>query len=108
MTSIVVSPSMAKMTATGVRAVTATCEACGREADVDVDALPETMTVPKAGQWLRCSRCGGKCVLTRPAGIRGDAMVFRTLDQNARRRADQRARQQPSGRTFRPLPRPRT
>jgi hypothetical protein len=47
--------------------VTATCEACRREADVNVDALPETMTVPKAGQRLRCSSCGGRTISTRPA-----------------------------------------
>ena len=51
----------------GVRAVTATCEACRREADVNVDALPETVTVPKAGQRLRCSSGGGKTISTRPA-----------------------------------------
>jgi hypothetical protein len=59
--------SLGNMRANGVRAVTATCEACGREADVNVDALPETVTVPKAGQRLQCSSCGGKRVLTRPA-----------------------------------------
>jgi hypothetical protein len=48
--------TLANMRANGVRAVTATCEACWREADVIVDALPETVTVPKAGQRLRCSR----------------------------------------------------
>ena len=48
--------TLANMRANGVRAVTATCEACGRQADVNVDALPATVTVPKAGQRLRCSR----------------------------------------------------
>jgi hypothetical protein len=42
--------TLANMCKNGVRAVTATCEACKREADVNVDALPETVTVPKAGQ----------------------------------------------------------
>ena len=61
--------TLANMRATGVRAVSATCEACSHSADVNVnvDALPETVTVPKAGQRLRCSACGGKRVLTRPA-----------------------------------------
>jgi hypothetical protein len=59
--------TLANMRQNGVRAVTATCEACGREADVNVDALPETVTVPKAGQRRRCSQCGGKTILTRPA-----------------------------------------
>jgi len=38
--------TLANMRENGVRAVTATCEACRREADVNVDALPETVTVP--------------------------------------------------------------
>jgi hypothetical protein len=59
--------TLANMRANGVRAVTATCGACGRSADVNVDALPETVTVPKAGQRLRCSQCGGTTILTRPA-----------------------------------------
>ena len=59
--------TLANMRANGVHMVTATCEACGREADVNVDALPESVHVPQAGRRLRCSRCGGKRVLTRPA-----------------------------------------
>jgi len=59
--------TLANMCENGVRAITATCEACGRQADVNVDALPEAVTVPKVGQRLRCSRCGGKSVSTRPA-----------------------------------------
>jgi hypothetical protein len=34
---------------------------------VNVDLLPETLTVPGAGQRLRCSSCGGKTISTRPA-----------------------------------------
>ena len=59
--------TLANMRENGVRAVMATCEACGREADVNVDALPETVTVPKASLRLRCSRCGGKTISTLPA-----------------------------------------
>jgi hypothetical protein len=59
--------TLGNMRANGVRAVIATCEACGHKADVNVDALPETLTVPKAGSRLRCSRCGGKTISTRPA-----------------------------------------
>jgi hypothetical protein len=77
--------TLANMRLNGVHAFTATCEACGHAADVGVDALFETVTVPKAGQRLRCSRCGGKRVLTRPEG-RG-VMAFQTLDQNARNRS---------------------
>jgi hypothetical protein len=46
----------------GARSVTAKCEACGHEATVNVDALPESVHVPDAG-YLRCSRCGGNAEL---------------------------------------------
>ena len=52
--------TLANMRINGVRALIATCEACGHKADVNVDALPETIAVPEAGRRLRCSRCGGK------------------------------------------------
>ena len=59
--------TLASMRQNGVRMVTATCEVGGRQADVNVDNLPETTTVPEAGQRLRCSRCGAKTISTRPA-----------------------------------------
>ena len=46
----------------GAQIVTAKCEACGHEASVNVDALPESMHVPDAGSYLRCSRCNAKRV----------------------------------------------
>ena len=58
---------LANMRQNGVRAVTATCANCGRSADVNVDLLPETLTVPETGKRLRCSNCGGKTISTRPA-----------------------------------------
>ena len=51
----------------GPRAVIATCQACGHEDDVNVDALPDSVHVPDAGRYLRCSGCGGKAISTRPA-----------------------------------------
>jgi hypothetical protein len=39
--------TLANMRANGVRAVTATCEACNHQADVSVEAMPETVTVPR-------------------------------------------------------------
>jgi hypothetical protein len=58
--------SLANMRANGVRSVTASCANCGRSADVNVDTLPETLTIPEAGKRLRCSSCGGKTISTRP------------------------------------------
>jgi hypothetical protein len=59
--------TLANMRENGPRAVTAKCEACGHEATVNVDALPESVHVPDAGRYLRCSRCNAKRVSTRPA-----------------------------------------
>jgi transcription elongation factor Elf1 len=59
--------TLANMRDNGARSVTAKCEACGHEADVNVDALPESVNVPEAGRYLRCSRCNAKQVSTRPA-----------------------------------------
>jgi hypothetical protein len=59
--------TLANMRQNGVRAVTATCEACNHSADVIVDALPETVYVPHVARRLRCSSCGGKQINTRPA-----------------------------------------
>ena len=59
--------TLANMRDNGPRAVTAKCEACGHEADVNADALPESVHVPDAGRYLRCGGCGGKAISTRPA-----------------------------------------
>jgi hypothetical protein len=59
--------ALANMRLNGVRMVTASCANCGRAADVNVDLLPETLTVPEAGRRLCCSHCGGKTISTRPA-----------------------------------------
>ena len=59
--------TLANMRLNGVRSVIAACANCGRSADVNVEALPETLTVPEAANRLRCSSCGGKTISTRPA-----------------------------------------
>jgi hypothetical protein len=59
--------TLANMRQNGVRAVIATCQSCLHKADVNVDALPETIGVPETGLRLRCSQCGGKRIDTRPA-----------------------------------------
>lgn len=68
--------TLANMRRNGVRAVTAKCEACWRDSHVNVDALRETLAVPKVSQRLRCSQCGGgKTIPTRPA----DAWACQTI-----------------------------
>ena len=59
--------TIANMRENGVRSVIAPCANCGRAADVNVDLLPETLTVPETGKRLRRSQCGGKTISTRPA-----------------------------------------
>jgi hypothetical protein len=59
--------SLSNMRQNGVRSVITTCANCGRSADVNVDLLPETLTVPETGKRLRYSSCGGNTISTRPA-----------------------------------------
>jgi hypothetical protein len=59
--------TLANMRRNDVHAVIARCEACGHAADVNVDALAETILVPEVGRRLPCSGCGGKRIETRPA-----------------------------------------
>jgi hypothetical protein len=59
--------TLANMRLNGVRSVIAACANCGRSADVNVDLLPESLTVPEAGKRLCCSQCSGKTISTRPA-----------------------------------------
>jgi hypothetical protein len=59
--------TLGNMRENGVRSVIATCQACGHKADVNVDALPESIVVPEIGRRRRFSACGGKLIETRPA-----------------------------------------
>jgi hypothetical protein len=58
--------TLANMRENGVRVVVATCSACGREADVKVDALDATTPVPEAARRLKCSKRGGKRIRVSP------------------------------------------
>jgi len=59
--------NLANMRANGVRDVDAECASCGHFSTANVDPLPGDVFVPDVGQHLRCSRCGGKKIRTRPA-----------------------------------------
>jgi hypothetical protein len=61
--------TLGNMRRNGVRALIATCQACGHKADVNVnvDVLASTIFVPEAGRRLRRSQYGGKRIDTRPA-----------------------------------------
>ena len=84
--------TLANMRLNGVRSVIASCANCGRSADVNVDLLPETLTVPETGKRLRCSSCGGKTISTRPAWHTGSQRpgMFLTIGENGRRCPDGR------------------
>ena len=73
--------SLANMRQNGVRMVIASYANCGRSADVNVDLLPETLTVPEAGKRLRCSQCG-KTISTRPAWHTSSRQSFLTIGAN--------------------------
>ena len=55
-----------------VRSVDATCEACGHEAVINVDALPDELYVPDVALKLRCSACGSKKIAVRPDWAKHD------------------------------------
>ena len=52
----------------GIRSIDAFCQAigCGHESTLNVDRLPDDLPVPDVGLRLRCSRCGGRSINTRP------------------------------------------
>ncbi len=58
--------TLANMRENGTRSVEATCEVCGHEAVVNVDAWPADYPVPDVGLKLRCSACGAKRISTKP------------------------------------------
>ena len=82
--------TLANMRKNGVHTVIATCQVCGNKADVNVDTLADTITVPKAGDRLRCTQCGGKRIDTRPAWriLPGRGAETRSLRPAGRRLAD--------------------
>ena len=47
---------------------------------MNVDALAETLMVPRWVNGLRCSRCRGKHINTQPVGIRGETHGSRRED----------------------------
>lgn len=59
--------TLANMRRNGVRAVIAECRDCRHKADVIVDHLAAEIAVPDVGRRMRCSKCGGKRIETRPA-----------------------------------------
>jgi hypothetical protein len=59
--------TLSNMRQNGVRMIWAKCEACGHQADVNVDALEGIVAVPKVGERLCGSGCGGKQINTQPA-----------------------------------------
>ena len=72
--------TLANMRLNGVRSVIAACANCGRSADVNVDLLPESLTVPEAGKRLCCSQSRPD-----PLGIRAHCRAFLTIGVNGRR-----------------------
>lgn len=59
--------TLANMRRNGVNAVIAECRDCRHKADVVVDQLAAETAVPDVGGRMRCSKCGGKRIETRPA-----------------------------------------
>ena len=69
--------TLGNMRQNGVRSILASC-ACGHEARVDVNVLPDFVEVPAVRQRVRCSACGA-----RPTDVRPD---WREAHQTTRSR----------------------
>ena len=73
--------SLTNMRQNGVRAVTATCANCGRSADVSVDALPETLAVPRPANASDAAAAAARRYRPGPPGTRPDARASQTFDR---------------------------
>ena len=73
----------ANMRANGVRAVIAACEACGHSADVNVDALAETIVVPEVGGACASANAAGTGSMS---GRRGTRAATRGAGKEDRKR----------------------
>lgn len=60
--------TLTNMRSLGVTSVSAEClrPRCGHEAVVDASGFPAQTAVPDVGLRLRCTKCGGRSVATRP------------------------------------------
>ncbi len=60
--------TLGNMRSQGIRSINAYCEAarCGHESTLNVDPLPDDLPVPDVSLRLRCSKCGGRSIHTRP------------------------------------------
>ncbi len=60
--------TLGNMRAHGIRSIDAYCQSigCGHAATIVVDGLPDGLPVPDVGLRLRCLRCGGRAIHTRP------------------------------------------
>jgi hypothetical protein len=64
--------TLADMRLNGVHAVTATCQACGHQADVNIDALPETRPSPRPAN---ASAAAPSASRPAPPGIQGRGVI---------------------------------
>jgi hypothetical protein len=56
---------LANMRSLGIRSVALACS-CGRGAEVNVDAYPDSYLVPDMKRYFRCSSCGKRPYNSRP------------------------------------------
>ena len=64
--------TLANMRQNGVRMVWAKCEACGHQADMNVDALAETLWFPRWVNGCAAVAAEASTSIPNPLGIRGE------------------------------------
>jgi hypothetical protein len=68
---------VANMRKNGVHSVIAGCQACGRKANVNVDALTETIFSPRQAAGFNAANAEGSGSRRDPHGIRDDRKVVK-------------------------------
>ena len=78
--------TLRNMRENGAHAVIAKCEACGHEADVNVDALPESVHVPDAGRYRAAAVVAASASQRGPHGTPPNAKASQTSGSGLRTR----------------------
>jgi hypothetical protein len=77
--------TLANIRLNGIRMVIASCANCGRSADVNVDLLSDTLTVPRPADVSAAAAAAGTRCRPAPLGIGAHGRAFLTIGANGLR-----------------------